>query len=59
MTSEVDDSSSDASKKTVKKGKSLEFLLLEKNRSLQNETTQLKTQNNELTGKKKWWMSFF
>lgn len=34
------------------KAKTLETLLLEKNRSLQTENTQLKVANNDLTGEK-------
>lgn len=36
------------------KTKSLETLLLEKNRALQNDTTKLKNSNLELTGKRHW-----
>lgn len=35
----------------VNKTKSLEMLLLEKNKTLQNETTQLKVTNNEISGR--------
>ena len=49
---------SDSDKPEDKKGKSLEMLLLEKNRGLQNENTQLKTQQAELTGKYKIYRHF-
>ena len=38
----------------VPKPKSLEMLLMEKNRSLQTENTQMKVANNEVTGERVW-----
>jgi hypothetical protein len=49
--------SSDESNESIQ-GKSLEMLLMEKNRALQTENTQVKVANNEISGKCTQFLSF-